>query len=307
MPVSFFAEGPDSEDLNSVFSRDEWGYGQRIMLDVAFSSLAEVLGSEDDPIESIAVPRLLAVAYAIGWSGKMLSARNPVDFAGKLESEIDARGGFRDIGAVADANLATAQGLASNQIQLGAIDLYKAVHGSIEPFAGRVTALPGVEDGLVDCSSFPRLAKLAGRGSGVSEAKLRTLAGRTLSRRPAAVNRPHGCGKGEMGLGLGVAGSVHHGTGDRVARAGQRAGQRAPPSERCCDCATALFSRWPHQRLKWPFWCPCSPHQRPKWPLWRPLPIEERPLPSLFLVRSRLAIVGRCHVPLLAGRLKVCL
>ena len=44
------------------------------MLDPAFSSLAEALGDANGPLESIAVPRLLAVAYAVGWSGKMLSA-----------------------------------------------------------------------------------------------------------------------------------------------------------------------------------------------------------------------------------------
>ena len=65
------------------------------MLDVAFSSLAAALGDEDDPLESIAVPRLLAIAYAVGWSG-MLSM-NPVDFAGELEAAIDARGGLVDI------------------------------------------------------------------------------------------------------------------------------------------------------------------------------------------------------------------
>ena len=65
------------------------------------------LGDEDDPLESIAVPRLLAIAYAVGWSGKMLSV-NPVDFAGELEAAIDARGGLVDIGTVADTNLATA-------------------------------------------------------------------------------------------------------------------------------------------------------------------------------------------------------
>ena len=41
-----------------------------------------------------------------------------------------------------------------------------------------VTALPEVEDGHVDCSSFPRLAKLAARGGKVPEGKLRSLAAR---------------------------------------------------------------------------------------------------------------------------------
>ena len=52
--------------LNSVFSRGEWGYDERVMLDVSFPLLAKVLGSEDDPLESIAVPHLLAIAYAVG-------------------------------------------------------------------------------------------------------------------------------------------------------------------------------------------------------------------------------------------------
>ena len=148
------------------------------MLDVAFPSLAAVLGSEDDPIESVAVPRLLAVVFAVGWSGKMLSVVNPVDFAGSLEAAIEARGDIQDIGAAADTNLATAQGLASNQIQLDAIDLYVSMYGQIDPFAGHVTALPEVEDGHVDCSSSPRLAKLAARGGKVPEGKLRSLAAR---------------------------------------------------------------------------------------------------------------------------------
>ena len=146
------------------------------MLEVAFSSLAGALGDADGPLESIAVPQLLAIAYAVGWSGKMLSV-NPVDFAGELEAAIDARGDLVDIGAVADTNLATAQAVATNQIQLDAIALYVSMYGSIDSFANRVTALLGVEDGLVDCSSFPRLAKLAGRGGKVSEGKVRSLAG----------------------------------------------------------------------------------------------------------------------------------
>ena len=92
MPVSFSVEGPDSEDLNSVFSRGEWGHEERIMLDVSFPLLAKVLGSEDDPLESITVPHLLAIAYAVGWSSKMLSVVNPIDFAGQLEAAIEARG-----------------------------------------------------------------------------------------------------------------------------------------------------------------------------------------------------------------------
>ena len=85
------------------------------MLDVAFPSLAEALGAADGPIESIAVLRLLAIAYAVGWSGKMLPV-NPVDFPGELEWAIEARGGLVDIGAVADTNMATAQAVATNQI-----------------------------------------------------------------------------------------------------------------------------------------------------------------------------------------------
>ena len=148
------------------------------MLDVAFPLLAEVLGSEDDPLESIAVPHLLAVAYSVGWAGKMLSVVNPIDFAGQLEAAIEARGDIQDIGAAADTNLATAQGVASTQIQLDAIDLYVSMYGTIDSFAGHVTALPEVEDGHLDCSSYPRLAKLAARSGKVPEEKVRSLAGR---------------------------------------------------------------------------------------------------------------------------------
>ena len=132
--------------MKSVFSRDAWEYDERITLDVAFSSLAEALGDADGPLESIAVPRLLAIAYAVGWSGKMLSV-NPVDFAGELEAAIDARGGLVDIGAVADTNLATAQAVATNQIQLDAIMLYVSMYGSIDPFANRLTALVRPREG----------------------------------------------------------------------------------------------------------------------------------------------------------------
>ena len=69
-----------------------------------------------------------------------------------------------------------------------------------------------------------------------------------------------------------------------------RVATACPPN---CD---ASRSRWPHQRLKWPLWCPCSPHHNPKWPLWcpcsphqkpkwplgSPLSIQERPLPLFF-------------------------
>ena len=100
MPAA--AEGPDTEDLKiSPFARGEWSQEERILLDVSFTSLAEVLGDEDDPLESIAVSRLLAIAYAVGWSSKMLMV-SPADFAGELEAAIDARGGLQDIGNVAD-------------------------------------------------------------------------------------------------------------------------------------------------------------------------------------------------------------
>ena len=94
------------------------------MLDVSFPLLAKVLGSEDDPLESITVPHLLAIAYAVGWSGKMLSVVNPIDFAGQLEAAIEARGGMQDIGPAADTNLATAQGVATTQIQMAAVDRF---------------------------------------------------------------------------------------------------------------------------------------------------------------------------------------
>jgi len=148
------------------------------MLDVSFPLLAKVLGSEDDPLESITVPHLLAIAYAVGWSGKMLSVVNPTDFAGQLEAAIEARGDIQDIGAAADTNLATAQGVATTQIQMDAVDLYVSMYGTIDSFAGRVTALPEVDDGHLDCSSFPRLAKLAVRSGKVPEEKVRSLAGR---------------------------------------------------------------------------------------------------------------------------------
>ena len=139
MPAA--AEGPDTEDLKiSPFARGEWSQDERIMLDVSFTSLAAVLGDEDDPLESIAVSRLLAIAYAVGWSSKMLMV-SPTDFAGELEAAIDARGGLQDIGNVADANLATAQAVATDQIQFDAIKLYAAMYGTIGAFADRVTAL----------------------------------------------------------------------------------------------------------------------------------------------------------------------
>jgi hypothetical protein len=62
----------------------------------------------------------------------MLSV-NPVDFAGELEAAIDARGGLVDnIGTVADTNLATAQAVATDQIQHGAIRRYTSMYGTTE-------------------------------------------------------------------------------------------------------------------------------------------------------------------------------
>ena len=112
MPV-LIPEGSDTADLNSVFTKAEWGYEERVMLDVQFPSLAQALGTADGPGESIAVPTLLAIAYVFGWSGKMLDV-NPVDYAGELEAVIDAHSGVTDTGDAADANLATAQAAASN-------------------------------------------------------------------------------------------------------------------------------------------------------------------------------------------------
>ena len=95
--MSSGSECPDTENLKiSPFAKGEWRRDERVMLDVAFTSLAEVLGDEDDPLESISALRLLAIAYAIGWSDKMLTV-TPVDFAGELESAIDARGDLVDI------------------------------------------------------------------------------------------------------------------------------------------------------------------------------------------------------------------
>ena len=193
------------------------------MLDVSFPLLATVLGSEDDPLESITVPHLLAIAYAVGWSGKMLSVVNPTDFAGQLEAAIEARGDIQDIGAAADTNLATAQGVATTQIQLDAIDLYVSMYGTIDSFAGHVTALPEVDDGHLDCSSFQSLAKLTVR-SGKGSRREGAIVGRALLRRAAAIDRPDGSSEGEMGLGLGTAVSVHYGPSDRVAQAGDDAG-----------------------------------------------------------------------------------
>ena len=158
------------------------------MLDVSFPLLAEVLGREGDPLESIAVPHLLAIAYAVGWTGKMLSVVNPTDFAGELEAAIEARGGMQDIGPVADTNLATAQGVATTQVQLDAIDLYVSMYGTIDSFAGHVTALPEVDDGHIDCSSFPRLAKLAVRSGKVPEEKVRSLAERFRVELPSSTD-----------------------------------------------------------------------------------------------------------------------
>ena len=172
------SECPDTECLKvSPFSKGEWRRDERVMLDVAFTSLAKVLGDDDDPLESISALRLLAIAYAVGWSDKMLTV-TPVEFAGELESAIDARGGLVDIGAQADTNLATAQGVATDQIQLDAIKLYAAMYGTIDPFAARVTALPCVDGEEVDCSSFPRLAKLAAADGKVPAAKILSLASR---------------------------------------------------------------------------------------------------------------------------------
>ena len=95
MPAA--AEGPDTEDLKiSPFAKGEWSQDERILLDVSFTSLAAALGDEDDPLESIAVSRLLAIAYAVGWSSKMLMV-SPTDFAGELEAAIDARGGLQGV------------------------------------------------------------------------------------------------------------------------------------------------------------------------------------------------------------------
>ena len=131
MPAA--AEGPDTEDLKiSPFARGEWSQDERIMLDVSFMSLAAVLGDEDDPLESIAVSRLLAIAYAVGWSSKMLMV-SPTDFAGELEAAIDARGGLVDIGATADANLATAQAVATDQIHQRAWHGARAANPAAQP------------------------------------------------------------------------------------------------------------------------------------------------------------------------------
>ena len=59
-------EGPDTAGLKvTPFARGEWSYDERAMADVAFSSLVAALGDEDDPLESISVPRLLAVVYPV--------------------------------------------------------------------------------------------------------------------------------------------------------------------------------------------------------------------------------------------------
>ena len=169
-------EPPDTEVLDGApFPSGKWSDGS-IALDVGFSQVAAALG-DGAALETVTPETLLAVASTAGDSARLLKITQ-IEFVSEWESAIDNRGGYEDVGPQADTAWNNAPAAAQTAAQRRAIGVIVAKDGKLalpDRFNG---LLPGAAGGVVDCTSFPRLAKLApGAGGGrVPEARIRASA-----------------------------------------------------------------------------------------------------------------------------------
>ena len=158
------AEPPDTEVLDGTpFMRGGWP-DESIALDVGFSQVAEALG-DGGLLESVTPETLLAVAFAAGDFSRLLKI-TPIEFVGEWEAAIDDRAGLVDVGAPADNAYIDASAAANTAAQRRAIDVIVAKDGKLMLPHRFNERLPGAAAGAVDCTSFPRLAKLAPDAAG---------------------------------------------------------------------------------------------------------------------------------------------
>ena len=185
------AEPPDTEVLDGTpFMSGGWPEDS-IPLDVGFSNVAEALG-DGEPLESVTPETLLAIAFSASDSSRLLKI-TPMEFVGEWESAIDDRAGLEDVGTAADDAYVHALAAANTAAQRRAIDVIVAKDGKLRLPSRFNERLPGAAGGSVDCTAFPRLAKLAPGGAGqVPEARIRALASQLQVELPESADLSEG-------------------------------------------------------------------------------------------------------------------
>jgi len=185
------AEPPDTEVLDgSPFMSGGWP-DDSISLDVGFSQVAEALG-DGAPLLSVTPETLLAIAFSSSESSRLLKIP-PMEFVGEWESAMDDRAGLEDVGVAADTAYVNALAAANTAAQRRAIDVIVAKDGKLVLPSRFNERLPGVAGGMVDCTAFPRLSKLAPGAAGqVPEARIRALASQMQVELPVAADLSEG-------------------------------------------------------------------------------------------------------------------
>ena len=116
-----------------------------------------------------------------------------MEFVGEWESAIDDRAGLEDVGTAADGAYVHALAAANTAAQRRAIDVIVAKDGKLRLPSRFNERLPGAAGGSVDCTAFPRLAKLAPGGAGqVPEARIRALASQLQVELPESADLSEG-------------------------------------------------------------------------------------------------------------------
>ena len=157
-------EPPDTEVLDGSPFMSGGRPDGSISLDVGFSQVAEALG-DGAPVVSVTPETLLAIAFSAIESSRLLKI-TPMEFVGEWESAMDDRAGLEDVGPAADTAYLAALAAANTAAQRRAVDVIIAKDGKLKLASHFNEQLPGASGGSVDCTAFPRLAKLAPGGAG---------------------------------------------------------------------------------------------------------------------------------------------
>ena len=116
-----------------------------------------------------------------------------MEFVGEWESAIDERAGLEDVGTEADDAFLAATAAGNTAAQRRAIDIIIAKDGKLKLASLFNEQLPGAAGGSVDCTAFPRLAKLAPGGAGqVPEDRIRALASQLQVELPESADLSEG-------------------------------------------------------------------------------------------------------------------
>ena len=106
---------------------------------------------------------------------------------------MDDRAGLEDVGVAADNTYVNALAAANTSAQRRAIDVVVAKDGNLMLPSRFNERLPGVAGGMVDCTAFPRLSKLAPGAAGqVPEARIRALASQLQVELPESADLSEG-------------------------------------------------------------------------------------------------------------------